>query len=164
MRKRALSVLIALSMCLLTSSPALAEGPVTEPVPSDPLVLDGIQNPRVCSFPIRLDAVRNNATIKTFPNGRVLVSGSFWTRVTNLSTGNSIAFNNSGPITVTPRSDGSVQVTARGQSLFYFFAGDLGGPGLLRMTGLVEETISAEGVITSFSHTGGTTENLCATL
>jgi hypothetical protein len=150
-----------LAFCLFAAEPALGAGPTREPVPSDPLFFPaGL----VCDFPVLIEAEQNNATIKTFANGRLFITGQFVTRVTNTGPGGrSVTFNNSGPLTVTPNADGSVDLMVRGQSLLYFFAEDVGGRRLLRMTGLVRETLAATG-ITAFSHTGGTTENLCDTL
>jgi hypothetical protein len=161
MRDHVSLVLVAvIAFCLSMVQPALGAGPTREPVPSDPLSFPaGV----VCDFPVLIEAERNNATIKTFANGRLFITGQFVTRVTNTSPGGrSITFNNSGPLTVTPNADGSVDLMVRGQSLLYFFAEDIGGRRLLRMTGLVRETLSA--TVTAFSHTGGTTENLCDTL
>lgn len=132
-----------LAFCLSAAQPALGAGPTREPVPSDSL---SFRAGLVCDFPVLIEATRNKATIKTFVNGRLMISGPFFTRVTNTGLGGrSITFNNSDS-----RSS-------------YFFAEDVGGRRLLRMTGLVRETLAATG-ITAFSHTGGTTENLCVTL
>jgi hypothetical protein len=161
MRKYLLTIVIATILAFSGAQPAHAEGPIKEPA-----VLDPVEFPAglVCEFPVRLEAEANRASIKFFPNGRVVITGFLWTRVTNLTTGESISFNTSGPGTFTPNADGSVDLRARGQSLFVFFPGDLGGARLLRTTGLIRETLSADNVVVAFSHTGGPEENLCDTL
>jgi hypothetical protein len=158
-----LALMAVVALALIAAQPALGAGPTREPLSSEALAFPARL---VCDFPVLIEAVRSNATIKTFANGRLIISGSFWSRVTNTRPGGgpSISFNNSGPLTLAPNADGSLDFMIRGQSLLYFFAEDLGGRRLLRMTGLVRETLSSDNVVTEFSHTGGTTENLCETL
>lgn len=148
--------------CLSLVQPALGAGPTREPAPSDPISFPaGL----VCDFPLTIEAVRSKATMKTFANGRVIIGGAFVARVTNDTPGGrSITFNNSGAVTLTPNADGSLNITARGQLLFYFFPEDVGGARLLRTTGLIRETLSVDGVVTAFTHSGGAAENLCVTL
>ena len=149
-------------LCLSVVQPALGAGPTKEPAPSDPISFPaGL----VCDFPLRIEAERSKASMKIFANGRVMISGFFLARVTNLNPGGrSITFNNSGAVTLTPNADGSLNVTARGQLLFYFFPEDVGGARLLRTTGIIRETLSADNVVTAFSHSGRAPENLCVTL
>jgi hypothetical protein len=103
-----------------------------------------------------------------FSDGRVTVTGAYKARLTNLSTGEFVDVNAPGPITIVPNPDGTLTVSGRGRTLFFFFPGDL-GPGkpgaLLYMTGLVVETLTGDFSATlSFRHEGGTTEDLCETL
>lgn len=163
---RAVLVLLAvLALSVSGSQAALADPPTREPLVADPLSFGAGE---VCSFPLTLSAERNRQQIISFSDGRINIVGSFWTRVTNDATGESIILNTSGPGFITPNPDGTVTLKVTGKSLFYFFPGDL-GPGqpgaLLNMTGLVVETLPADfSAILSFTHTGGTTENLCETL
>jgi len=157
--------MLMVGLALALASSALAAPPTRTPVPSGPLEFRG---GLVCSFPVLLETVENSQVIKTFADGRQIVTGHYVTRVTNLDTRQAVIRRNSGPIFVTPNADGTVTVKGAGQTLFFFFPGDLGvgEPGaLLFMTGLVVETLPADfSAILSFSHKGGTTENLCTTL
>ena len=162
---RGLLSILVVALALALASTALAAPPTRTPVPSGPLEFPaGL----VCPFPVLLEVVENSQVIKTFADGRQIVTGHFVTRVTNLDTGEAVIRRNSGPIFITPNGDGTVTVKGTGQTIFYFFPGDLGAgePGaLLFMTGLVVETLPADfSAILSFKHVGGTTENLCITL
>ena len=145
------------------AQPALAGAPSRDPLPP---VHDLIPAGKVCSFPVAVDSVVQNETATLFMNGRLLITGASIERITNVATGKSIVVNASGPIKIT---FGETFLTARaeGRTLFGLFAGDAGPvvPGLVLTTGLVVITQDFEtGRITSFSHSGGTTENLCQTL
>jgi hypothetical protein len=109
----------------------------------------------------------NKQTQTFFANGRLLVTGPFKTRITNVATGAYVDRNAPGAIRVEQNPDGTWHVVGTGTTLFYFFPDDL-GPGrpgaLLYGTGRTEETITADfGRILSYRHVG-TTENLCETL
>jgi hypothetical protein len=77
--------------------------------------------------------------------------------------------NVSGPVFVRPNADGSGRETLTGSSFLAFAAGEL-GPGSAAMlaytTGpvVLQFDLFVGGHIVGFSHIGGTTENLCATL
>lgn len=162
MRNHVSLVLVAvLALSLSSVQLALGAGPTRDPAPFDPITFPaGL----VCAFPVRVEPARNGATLKAYANGRILVTGAFVARATNVVSGKSITFNNSGAVTLTPNADGSLSIDARGQLLFFFFAEDLGGARLLRTTGLIQETLSANNVVTAFTHSGGAEENLCETL
>jgi len=118
----------------------------------------------MCSFRLAVDSLSINETLTILENGRVFVTGSSIERVTNLDNGKSIVVNVSGPFTLTD-ADGVQTFVARGRNLFGLMPGEL-GPGqpgaLLLTTGLAIYTRSESG--NTFTHTGGTTENLCLTL
>jgi len=161
-----LALLAAIVLSVAFAQPALADPPTREPAVVGPISFAALE---VCPFPVSLAPVGDRRPkITTFADGRQIITGFFGARVTNDATGESIVLNNSGPAFITPNPDGTVTVKVTGRSLFYFFPGDL-GPGqpgaLLNMTGLVVETLPADfSAILSFTHTGGTTENLCETL
>jgi hypothetical protein len=118
----------------------------------------------VCPFAVSVDTVSINETLTVLANGRVFVTGSSFERVTNLDTGESIVVNVSGPFSLTGQN-GVDTFTAEGRNLWRFDQGALGSgePGaLLLTTGLAIYTQSASGI--TFTHKGGTTENLCETL
>jgi hypothetical protein len=156
---------VALVMMLLSAQLAAAKGPTREPFIQDPVTFRAGD---VCSFQVRLENVRGGQTLKTYANGTIKITGSVWTRVTNLDSHESVTVNSSGPVTITWNSDGTATLKATGPTLFFFFAGDLGegrDGALLRMTGLVTERLSRNLTeLISFSHPHGTTEDLCRTL
>jgi hypothetical protein len=153
------------ALVVATFAPAaLAEGPTREPLPSDPLEFPaGL----VCPFPVLIEAATNKQTITTFPSGRVMITGAFRGRVTNLASGESLELNMPGPAVLTTNEDGTISLKATGRTLFFFFPGDLGSgqPGaLLSLSGHVEEVLTGDfSAVISFDHVG-TSENLCETL
>ena len=158
------SVLIALGVAIalvLGGQPARAVAPDRTPIPP---FHDTFAKGLVCPFSVGVDQLRINETLTVLSNGRVFLTGNSVQRVTNLDNGKSVVVNASGPFTLT--SAGGVDTfTARGRNLWTFFAGAL-GPGepaaLLLTSGLAIFTVSASGI--TFTHNGGTTENLCDTL
>ena len=157
-------VALAAVVACAVAPAATADPPEREPVPSDPVEFPaGI----VCPFPVLLEVTFNEQTQTFFANGRLLVTGPFKTRITNVATGESVERNAPGAIRVEQNPDGTWHVIGTGTTLFYFFENDL-GPGqpgaLLYGTGRTEETISADfSTVLSYRHVG-TTENLCETL
>jgi hypothetical protein len=145
----------------LGGQPARAAAPERIPIPP---FHDIFKAGVVCPFSVAVDQLKMNETLTVLSNGRVFLTGNSVQRVTNLDTGNSVVLNVSGPFTLTT-AGGVDTFTARGRNLWTFPAGAL-GPGqpasLLLTTGLAIYTQSATGI--TFSHTGGTTENLCETL
>jgi hypothetical protein len=158
------SVLVALGIAIalvLGSHAARAAAPFR-------LSLDPVHDTQaagvVCAFAVSVDSLSINETLTVLENGRVFVTGSSVERVTNLDNGKSVVVNVSGPFTLTD-ADGVQTFVARGRNLWGFHRGDLGAgqPGsLLLTTGLAILTVSASGI--TFTHIGGTTENLCQTL
>jgi hypothetical protein len=113
---------------------------------------------------VSVDSISIDETLTILSNGRVFITGASVERVTNLDNGKSVVLNVSGPLTIS--SAGGVDTfVARGRNLWGFHRGDL-GPGqpgsLLLTTGLAVLTVSESGM--TFTHSGGTTENLCDTL
>jgi hypothetical protein len=159
---------LSLFACLLVigtlvASSALAQkGPEKEPAPFEPVEFAAGE---VCPFAIRITSEANKETLKTFPNGREMITGRLTLRVTNLDApGRSIVVNASGPVTVTPLENDRVRIVQRGRNLLWFFERDVVGPGLLLTTGRVVQVLDLEeDVIVSFQHRGGETD-LCAAL
>jgi hypothetical protein len=168
MRARLALVLpmVLLIAAALGGQPALAKGPVTEPlIPAPATTFHGI-----CDFAVTFEEVDPGQFITTWPNGKVLIEGPTWTRVTNEETGDSVVLDTSATFTITPHGDGSTTIRAEGRSLFFFFAGDLGAGesgALWYMNGLFMERFTFDGeTFTLHSHKQirGTRENLCETL
>lgn len=158
------SVLVALGVAIaLVFGGESARAAAPFRLPLDP-VHDTQAAGVICPFAVSVDSLSINETLTVLANGRVFVTGSSVERVTNLDNGKSIVVNVSGPFTLTD-TNGVQTFVARGRNLWGFHRGDLGAgqPGsLLLTTGLAILTLSESG--TTFTHTGGTTENLCETL
>jgi hypothetical protein len=157
-------VALAAAVACTIAPAAAADPPERVPVPSDPVAFPA---GTVCPFPVLLEVTFNKQTQTFFANGRLLITGPFKTRVTNVATGESVERNAPGAIRVEENADGTWSVVGTGTTLFFFFADDL-GPGqpgaLLYGTGRTEETATADfSRILSYRHVG-TTENLCETL
>lgn len=161
MRRFVLAALGVAIAIVFGAQPARAVAP--ERIPIDPFH-QTIEAGQACPFAIRVDQLRINEVLTFLSNGRVFLTGNSVERVTNLDNGKSVTVNASGPFTLT--SAGGVDTfTARGRNMWTFGPGAL-GPGQpaaqLLTTGLAVYTQSASGI--TFTHTGGTTENLCETL
>ena len=127
---------------------AVAQKPVKEPVVSEPLEFGAGE---VCAFPTRLETVASNMSSKTFPDGRMLVTGRSTERVTNLASGESIDLRTGGSALFTPLPNGSLRILLRGRALIYLLPQDVGGPALLLARGRVAEVLdTTTNIITSF--------------
>ena len=159
------AALLVTALALVGAPSATADKPVKVPIVIEPLTLTG-----VCDFPVGIEAIgAQNQKVTTFADGRVIITGQLTTRATNLDDpSKSWQGTATGPVFLTPREDGSLDVKGTGVNLFYFFPGNLGEgePGALFLVkGLSTEQIDANGeVVTgSFVH-HGFIENLCVTL
>jgi hypothetical protein len=160
-----IAALLAILFALAAVPTATADKPLKLPVVFGSLTLDG-----VCDFPVLIEAVGpQNQKIITFSDGRQVINGQLFARVTNLDRpSNTWEGTASGPIFVTPNPDGTLSVKGTGINLWYFFPGDVseGAPGALYwVRGLSEEILDANGVPVpgTFVHHGAI-ENLCETL
>lgn len=158
------SVVVAFSVAfalVFAGQSAVAAAPIRIPLdPVHDMQLAGV----ICPFAVSVDSLSINETFTMLENGKVFITGASVERVTNLDNGKSIVLNVSGPVTITD-ANGFPTFTAKGRNLWGFHRGDLGAgqPGsLLLTTGLAILTVSESGM--TFTHSGGTTENLCETL
>jgi hypothetical protein len=98
----------------------------------------------------------------------MLVTGSLTVTVTNvINPSKSIDVNISGPGTFTPLPNGGMLQRSVGRWLFFFPPDQLGlgSPGMLILTTGVETLLLDPNMTpTSFTHTNGTTTDLCAEL
>ena len=121
-----------------------------------------------CSFPVFVHVDTNNEVTTTFSDGHSLVTGSLTVTLTNVSNpSKSIHVNISGPGTFTPLPNGGTLQRSVGPWLFFFSPNQLGpgSPGMLILTtGVVTLLLDPSGTPTSFTHTNGTTTDLCAQL
>jgi hypothetical protein len=142
-------------------------GAVRVPVGNQPFDLD----PADCGFPIHVDVVRDNEYfihITTLADGTVVLqaTGSLVLRFTNTDTGTSIVENVGGPGTLTFGADGSFSFDGQGHSAVFLDPASqatTGEPGVLFTTGHVNFLFDPNGVIQSFSASGGQTDG-CALL
>jgi hypothetical protein len=154
-------IVSALLASAVFASSAFAQAPVKEPLDAEPLEFAAGE---VCPFPVRLEYVATNASAKTFPSGRTLLTGRSTERATNLASGESIDLKTHGSILTSPLPNGDQRIVARGRQIIYLFAQDVGGPALLLATGRVAEVLDTEtDTITSF-RLRGQRRDLCAEL
>ena len=157
--RRLVVVLLSVVLALLFTSAASADKPIKEPLPAEDLTLED-----VCSFDVLVEITVNKEFIKTFSNGRQLITGAFRARVTNLDSEASLDLNIPGPGAFVENPDGSATLISHGPWLLWFFPGDLGpgSPGQLFVNnGNFVQTFHADGRVTIDKQTGSQTD-ICA--
>jgi hypothetical protein len=100
--RRLLAALFATALLIGSAAPTIAGGkPTVDPVPFPE---DGILLPGgvFCAVDVFVEAIKNTEKAFTFPaddDGNVLqiITGQLWISVTNLTTGDSVVLNISGP-------------------------------------------------------------------
>lgn len=162
--RRILITLCGALALLVWVSPVAAAAPLREPYDPGTLTFGAGD---VCAFELELETIDNRAHQLVFPedaNGsvRIKVNGRYLTRATNLESGESIVLHAFGPATLLAHPDGSMDISASGQSVLYFFPGDA-IEGLWLATGRYQAHLSAENIITS-AHVRGQMLDLCAAL
>ena len=144
----ALAVAIA---ALAVSAPfASASPPTHEPVTFPDRTFSG-----QCSFDVFRHVLVNRSVLTTFSNGNQLTTGTFKESLTNVSTGESIVVNASGPILAIFNEDGSSTEYLRGRQFVRPFGQ------LLITTGQVVVERDPAGVIVGFTQIGGTSQDVC---
>ena len=110
--------------------------------------------------------VGGNLSVKNFPDGKSLITGSGQLEVTNTASGTSVVVPSTGMGTLVPQGTGVVNAAA-GHMLWEFFPGDV-GPGdqatgrLFLIVGSATAQISAAGTTVAFSYSGQIVEDVCA--
>jgi hypothetical protein len=137
---------------LIAATAALAAPPTREP-----LVLEDFVAENVCSFPVLVEATANKEFVTFFDDGRILVTGKLFVRLTNVETGKSLELNISGPVTITETE------VIRGRGLLILFPEDAGGPGLLLTSGRVVLIRGEDGFLANATFKGRTVD-VCAAL
>jgi hypothetical protein len=150
MGKRTAATLGVVLMTVLLAGAATAAQPIREPL----LIEDDVLT--LCSFPVLLEVIANKEYVTFFEDGRLLVTGKLFVRLTNGD--NSLTLNISGPAHI---SDLGERYAGRG--LFLLFPEDVGGPGLILTTGRVDVVRGEDGFITNFSVKGNSVD-ICAAL
>jgi hypothetical protein len=154
MGKRTAAALGVVLMAVLMVSAATAGKPSREPILIEDEVLTGI-----CPFPVLVEFTANKEYVTFFDDGRILVTGKLFVRLTNVDEPNNVLdLNISGPARITPLSE---RPTGRG--LFILFPEDAGGPGLVLTTGRVDILRAEDGFIADFT-VKGTSVDVCAAL
>ena len=111
----------------------------------------------VCSFTVARHVLVNNSTLTTYSNGDQRITGTFKQRLTNLTTGEFIDVNSSGPVLL-DYHDGSLTETDWGKQFSR-------PPGqLLLTTGPVVWEFDSGGNFVSFTQRGGTSQDVCLLL
>jgi hypothetical protein len=142
---------IALAV-LIAATAAFAAPPTREP-----LVLEDFVAENVCPFPVLIEATANKEFVTFFDDGRILVTGKLFVRLTNVETGTSLELNISGPVTITETE------VIRGRGLLILFPEDAGGPGLVLTSGRVVLVRGEDGFIANAT-TQGQTVDVCEAL
>jgi hypothetical protein len=146
-------------------SAALADKPLKEFFPADPVTLED-----VCDFPVLLDPIINQEYVKSFFDEegnleRQIVTGRFVVELTNLESGESETVNVSGPVFFTFTED-TLTVRLTGRSLLYFLPGELTtGEAYVRVTNgpNVLEVDLATGAVTPLRESSNFVD-MCAAL
>jgi hypothetical protein len=126
-----MKTIVAVAFVTLLSSSVSAQKPVKEPFAYEPIEFGAGE---VCAFPIHiLGDGKQNAIF--FPSGRQMIVGTGAVTVTNVTTGASIAFAQSGRYVETLLPDGTAKLETNGQQLFFALPQDVGGPALTLATG-----------------------------
>jgi hypothetical protein len=124
-----------------------------------PLVIEDEVLTGFCPFPVLLEITANKEFVTFFDDGRILVTGKLFVRLTNVDEpSNVLDLNISGPAHITPLTERSA-----GRGLFVLFPEDVGGPGLVLTTGRVDIVRGEDGFFTDFT-VRGTTVDVCAAL
>jgi hypothetical protein len=163
--RRACFVGAMVGVGLVGFAPAAGASPTRTPTPNPDFTAFG-----ACAFPVAFHAVVNNeySTTTTLADGTTIVktTGSLVATLTNTLNGNSVTLNIGGPGTTTTYPDGSATVQLEGHSLFFFFAqaqAAFGLPGVQYGTGNISAAFDSGGNLTSYSHSGNSTDE-CAAL
>jgi hypothetical protein len=146
-------VLAAALLTLLAASSATAAQPIRSP-----LFGEDFSSDELCSFPVLIEVTANKEYVTEFADGRILITGKFFVRITNLDTGQSLDLNASGPATFSAES-----AFLRGRSLFLLFPGDPEGPGLLLTSGPLQLMAAEDGSLAGFTFKGHSLD-VCAAL
>ena len=152
-RRRGFTLVAVALLTVLAAGAASAAQPIREP-----LVIEDEDFNNLCPFPVRLEITANKEYVKFFSDGRILVNGKLFVRVTNLDTGESLDANVSGPAQITPLSE-----RGAGRGIFLLFPQDVGGPGLILVTGRTDTVRGEDGFITGLT-VRGTSFDVCAAL
>ena len=149
----------ALALLAATFVSALAVGAATATPPErEPALLEDFQLTEACPFPVDIEILANKEYATFFSNGRILITGKLFVRLTNADNPRkSIELNISGAVIIT---------TAEryvGRSLIFLFPNDVGGPAMVLTTCRTDIVRAEDGSIVEFT-SRAPTKDVCAAL
>ena len=138
---------------VVLASPASAEKPTREPLAIADEDFSG-----VCSFTVGRRVLVNRSVLTTYSDGDQRITGTFKQRLINLTTGEFIDVNSSGPVLLDFHADGALTEIDYGRQ----FARPPGR--LLLTTGKLVWEFDSAGNFVSFTQQGGTAQDVCQLL
>lgn len=149
----------ALALLAATCVGALAVGAATAAPPDrEPLLLEDGELEGACPFLVGIEILANKEYVTFFSDGRILVTGKLFVRLTNAEKpANTITLNISGAAIITSSE------RWLGRNLIFLFPGDVGGPDMLLTTGRVDIVRAEDGSIVEFTNRAPV-RNVCAAL
>jgi hypothetical protein len=121
----------------------------------------------VCAFGVTGEVLhgRGHDKITEFEDGtlQIRTTGVLVARITNVSTGESVVRNFSGPVDFVMHPDGTATSWNRGHTLAFLLSFEPGGPALWHHSGTIRWAVDEQGLFSVVSETG-IREDLCATL
>jgi hypothetical protein len=122
----------------------------------------------VCEFGVLAEPIRSRGHQVTFPEDadgtiQVRITGMFFVRLTNTTSGESVVRNMTGPVDYWYYADGTAASLNRGHSIAFLFFFEEGGPALWYQSGPILWAVDEEGLF-SVVRQLGVSEDLCATL
>lgn len=163
----ALGAALAMLGGVVCAAPAFARGPQWALVDVAPFTVPASD----CGFPVAVAFPDNQSYLKVLQaadgSTTFVETGTFDVSYTNLQTGTTITENESGPGKLTVAPDGSISETTEGHTGIFLTPADaqqFGLPVLSVTAGRTEQTIAADGTVTSLTLQGHVLVNVCAAL
>jgi hypothetical protein len=163
----ALGTLLGVLGGVVIAAPAFARGPQWQIVDVTPFTVPASS----CGFEVGVAFPLNESYLKALKasdgSTTFLETGAFEVSYTNLQTGKTIIENESGPGKLTFFSDGSVTETTEGLTGLFLAPADaqrFGLPALSVTSGHLQQSIAADGTVTSLTLQGQVLVNVCAAL
>jgi hypothetical protein len=163
----ALGAMLGICAGVVTAAPAFARGPQWQLVDVAPFTVPASS----CGFEVGVAFPVNESYVKALKasdgSTTFLETGKFEVSYTNLQTGKTITENESGPGTTTVFADGSITLTAEGHTGIFLTPADahrFGLPVLSVTAGRIQQSIAADGTITSLTLNGHVLTDVCAAL
>jgi hypothetical protein len=167
MRRFAPTALLAAALLAVTSAAVAAPPPVRPDFTPEPILAG-----QGCNFKLGVVGTDAKARVKTFKNGREIISGKgFQLTYTNLDTGKSVTFptNGTSQTTSAPVKD-VVTVTATGSNGLILFPSDVStvegvaAPSAIQYTGRIVYTVNVKTGLFTLISASGKQRDLCAEL